>query len=116
MSDAPQQAGPDLHAIFGIDEAADAGSDPVVEVERTVATDDDMTVEGGVSIAEDAVLDDDGVVIELDHAPEPALEPESEDARTGAVPREGEWTGITRPSRRGSSSDRKSTRLNSSHS
>ena len=57
MSETPQQTGPDLHAIFGMDAGVEPENDPVVE-----------------------------------EAPQaPARE-------------EGEWTGITRPSRRGSSS------------
>ncbi len=34
MSDAPQQAGPDLHAIFGIDGAPEEGADRLISVER----------------------------------------------------------------------------------
>src|ERR1700691_49147 len=34
MSDVPQQAGPDLHAIFGIDGAARGDVDRVISVER----------------------------------------------------------------------------------
>ncbi|HEY2537423.1 MAG TPA: hypothetical protein VGI24_10635 [Solirubrobacteraceae bacterium] len=40
MSDAPGQTGPDLHAIFGMDNAAGTVEDPIVEVERALATED----------------------------------------------------------------------------
>ncbi len=83
MSDAPGQAGPDLHAIFGMDSAAGAVEDAVVEVERALTTEDatgDVSESGSESSAEPAV--------EVD----------------AATPQPGEWTGITRPSRRGSSS------------
>ncbi|HWY90456.1 MAG TPA: GspE/PulE family protein [Solirubrobacteraceae bacterium] len=84
MSDAPGQAGPDLHAIFGMDEGVDAPEDPVVEVETPVTTDDEDISEqpGGLK---------------------PALDPE-EVVSEEAMRQSGEWTGITRPSRRGSSS------------
>ena len=72
MSDAPQQTGPDLHAIFGMDEGPDAASEPVVEVEPHGSSE-----------------------------PEPDREAD-EDSPASA--RASEWTGITRPSRRGSSS------------
>jgi type IV pilus assembly protein PilB len=84
MSDAPGQAGPDLHAIFGMEEGVDALDDPVVEIETTVATDEDLPVEQS-----------DGLM--------PALDPD-EVASEEATRQPGEWTGITRPSRRGSSS------------
>ncbi|HEY2283641.1 MAG TPA: GspE/PulE family protein [Solirubrobacteraceae bacterium] len=83
MSDSPGQTGPDLHAIFGMDTTAGAVEDPVVEVERAVA-----------------VEDADGEIFRED--PEPASDPEVEVDSPSPGP--GEWTGITRPSRRGSSS------------
>jgi len=115
MSDAPpQQTGPDLHAIFGIDEAAEATSEPVIEVERTVASDDDVA-EDDIGFAEDFASDDrvsidEGIAADDDIAADPselsrsALESVGEDVHTAPAPRDGEWTGITRPSRRGSSS------------
>jgi len=115
MSDAPpQQTGPDLHAIFGIDEAAEATSEPVIEVERTVASDDDVA-EDDIGFAEDFASDDrvsidEGIAADDDIAADPselsrsALESVGEDVRTAPAPQDGEWTGITRPSRRGSSS------------
>jgi type IV pilus assembly protein PilB len=84
MSDAPQQTGPDLHAIFGMDGDLDVDADPVVEVERAVAAEPDIEVER-------TGAGDSGVEGDLYEAP-PAPGPEG-----------GEWTGITMPSRRGSS-------------
>jgi len=114
MSDAPQQTGSDLHAIFGIDETSEAASEPVIEVERTVATDDDVA-EDDIGFAEDFASDDrvsidEGIAADDDIAADPselsrsALESVGEDVHTAPAPRDGEWTGITRPSRRGSSS------------
>ncbi len=113
MSDAPQQTGPDLHAIFGMDEVAEEASEPVIEVERAIATDDDDAgSDDDVVFGGDAEIDDRVVVddrIEIDDAialepAEPALEAAGEGARATPSPKDGEWTGITRPSRRGSSS------------
>jgi type IV pilus assembly protein PilB len=88
MSDSPGQAGPDLHAIFGMDTTAGAAGDPVVEVEHTVATED--------IVAEDLAR------ATLETGPEPVLDTDVE--LDSPDPQPGEWTGITRPSRRGSSS------------
>jgi type IV pilus assembly protein PilB len=73
MSDAPQQTGPDLHAIFGIDSEEDR------EPEHTVKFDHAAEIE-----IEDAVQDE--LTEEIDVAPA-----------------EEQWTGVTGPSRRGSS-------------
>jgi type IV pilus assembly protein PilB len=92
MSDAPQQTGPDLHAIFGMDDGADAAAAPVVEVERSVVTDDVVAIDDGSA----------GV-----RTGEPELTPAAageDDANSADVAAQSEWTGITRPSRRGSSS------------
>jgi len=83
MGDTPQQTGPDLHAIFGMDAAAGVADDPVVEVERAVAT--EYVEREALDAGSESVVDLD---VELD----------------STVPQPGEWTGITRPSRRGSSS------------
>ncbi len=82
MSDAPQP-GPDLHAIFGMDTVADGIEEHVVEIEHAVATEEDVA--GDPAEASPSSLDLD---VEVD----------------SAVAQPGEWTGITRPSRRGSSS------------
>jgi type IV pilus assembly protein PilB len=90
MGDTPRQAGPDLHAIFGMDTAPDAAADHVVEVERVPATEEDASA----TIAVDA--DPDG------ESAAPISDPDV--GVDSAAPQPGEWTGITRPSRRGSSS------------
>jgi type IV pilus assembly protein PilB len=51
MSDAPQQAGPDLHAIFGIDGAPTEGGERLISVERSARSDPDV-VAGAHSAAE----------------------------------------------------------------
>ncbi len=83
MSDAPQQTGPDLHAIFGMDDE-DPG-DHVVELERAGADDEDAAA--------------------IEPAGDPLLSLEVPDGASEEPPSQsGEWAGITRPSRRGSSS------------
>ncbi len=93
MSDAPQHADPDLHAIFGMD-GDDAGSDPVVEVQR--AGEDDIDAGEPVVEVELPAVVEDSAASEIDDAGE----------RSGPVPIDAkdERSGITRPSRRGSSS------------
>jgi type IV pilus assembly protein PilB len=102
MSDVPQQTGPDLHAIFDMDEGSDAAEEPVVEVQRSVATDEDIAVDDDVRFGEGIMGED--IVVEQVSGSQPTLEPEREDDSPAVGSREGEWTGITRPSRRGSSS------------
>jgi type IV pilus assembly protein PilB len=125
MSDVPQHAKPDLHSIFGIDE--DAGSDPVVEVERIVSAEqseapaerpvhrDRAGIESLLATDRDradVVIDEAEPVVELGEAvdvrvqdrTQAAFEIERETIRPGVGPPSGEWTGITSPSRRGSSS------------
>ncbi len=75
MSDAPQETGPDLHAIFDLD--APAGTEePVISVEN-----------GGEQALGGVELDGEAVVEE----------------GAGVEDAEGTWKGITRPTRRGSS-------------
>ena len=81
MSDVPQHTGPDLHAIFGMD-VPDA--EPVAEVEPVVELDEPGDL-GSLASAEAAV--------EVEHG----------ERRPGIVGQSPEWTGVTTPSRRGSS-------------
>ncbi len=93
MSDvAPQHPGPNLHAIFGID--GEAAGDPTVEM---LAADVPQVEQAPDQEAFD--LD----TPTAEHAPAQQLpdEPPEQAAPDGAG---GEWKGITRPSRRGSSS------------
>ncbi len=120
MSDAPGHAGTDLHAIFGIAGETDAGH--VVEVEHPDSQDHPAPAEERITSASEPVPGlsaDDSVspVVERlasgeeDLAPpmeplgrpdESGVEIEESPAPEGEV--EGQWTGITRPSRRGASS------------
>jgi type IV pilus assembly protein PilB len=124
MSDVPQQADPDLHAIFGIEEGDSVARDPIVEVERVPSADSDVArdlsgFEQTAQLrpdAEDANLSFDGEpVVEVTRPSEqepdagvevpprrapglerdlPAVEPDLESD---------DWRGITRPSGQGSS-------------
>ncbi len=111
MSDLPQQAGPDLHAIFGMDAGHEEVSDPIVELEQTGATDEDIAVErtgeeSGEPEPEHTVRRTGSEpVADLEPVVDsPGLEPADGDGGAGAAGLSGELTGITRPSRRGSSS------------
>jgi type IV pilus assembly protein PilB len=84
MSEVPQQTGPDLHAIFGID------SDQALEPEPTVEFDHVVEVEHSI----------DEPVMGLDDLVATDEEPSAE---IDAAPADVERTGITGPSRRGSS-------------
>jgi len=84
MSEVPQRIGPDLHAIFGID------SDQALEPEPTVEFDHVVEVEHPI---EEPVRD-------LDDLVTAEQEPSAE---IDAAPADVERTGITGPSRRGSS-------------
>jgi type IV pilus assembly protein PilB len=128
MSDPAQPAGPDLHAIFGID-GERSGGEPVISVERPES---DLAIAGEEQLAERGGADFDTFAsaegpAEAGGAPTIALQSvEDEDGELGgdgdtyrgvgsgwgseapaepSGPVEGEpgWTGITRPSKRGSS-------------
>jgi type IV pilus assembly protein PilB len=109
MSDAPQQTGPDLHAIFGIDTDQVLEADNTVEFERTVDVEVDRGVQDGLAVELDHVVEvehgsQDGLVVGFDRAVEIERTGE-EDApvEIERAPESGERTGITGPSRRGSS-------------
>jgi len=142
MSDAPQHTGPDLHAIFGIDDDPSGRADPVISVERSAqegAGDVGMGMSERVPADANIELDPAAGVdpyVEIEAQPaveaarageqqaaveyEPMLEPDEplgggpdgppsgtgDPGRGAAQPRDeesGEWAGITRPTRRGSS-------------
>jgi type IV pilus assembly protein PilB len=88
MSDAPQQTGPDLHAIFGIDGEPE-GADSVI-VERS---DEEQVELDGLAGA------DGEVAVEME---EPQAG-EADAAAAAPAAEESSWAGITKPSRRGSS-------------
>jgi type IV pilus assembly protein PilB len=92
MSDLPQQADPDLHAIFGIDREREADGEPVFSVERALRAEHDLDA---------AEPDLDAGVRELEVDDDGAGAAESS-VHAHATSAEG-YTGITKPSRRGSS-------------
>ena len=107
MNDAPHKKEPDLHAIYGIDGKEildpDATHEPVVEVQHAgapepagLALDDDEEISPPT---EELPLPVDLPAPEkIELADEPAVEVEA-----GAESDAAQWSGITRPSRRGSS-------------
>jgi type IV pilus assembly protein PilB len=107
MSDAPQKTDPDLHAIFGIGESDPASRDPIIEVERAAPPNADFAREPSVS------LGDSEPVVEVTRAYEHEIEADPPALRAAPAEFEAaepepdagneEWTGITRPTRRGSS-------------
>jgi type IV pilus assembly protein PilB len=131
MSDASQQTGPDLHAIFGIDGGPTDGAEPVISLERRAGEQDEFETRPGSAIETNVELrlgatDDPQVsvdpdveveyvakepeaevggelhTIDLDQAIEPIpAAPDAGGRRTGED-RE-QFNGITKPSRRGSS-------------
>jgi type IV pilus assembly protein PilB len=124
MSEFPQQAEPDLHAIFGIDGAPEEGSgDHVISVGRGTRGDHDIGVEDGSSAEVRVEIDPDAISsagLELDPLPGADVEfdtlgsvdpyvqaaPASKlehGARREEAPAGERPTGLTKPSRRGSS-------------
>jgi type IV pilus assembly protein PilB len=118
MSDASRGAHPDLHAIFGMDDdqAAEAGpaveDGPTVTFDRTVEVVRDAELDTAIEL--DRPAGDDPAVeldatVELDIEAERiddadlAVRLERESAQAAAPAEDEEQTGITRPSRRGSS-------------
>jgi type IV pilus assembly protein PilB len=105
MSELPQQAGPDLHAIFGMD-TAPVGLDPLpgadVEFETIAGADPYIEVDSGgphePMLSADESLGGQGSAT-AERAPDRAAQA-SAGAPAGS---EGDYSGITKPSRRGSS-------------
>jgi type IV pilus assembly protein PilB len=125
MSDVPQQADADLHAIFGIGEGEAPTRDPIIEVERVAPPGSDVArdplaglgapPEVSVDGEEPAISFADEHAVEVTRSHDPDLDldeagtaPSPVSAQAGQPDREragepDEWTGVTRPSRRGSS-------------
>ncbi len=118
MSEFPQQADPDLHAIFGIDGEPDGGAERVISVERAARGERDIGVEGGADVRVE--LDPDAISptgLELDPLPgadvefdtlgsaEPYVEspPAGRSGQAAPTPSPDQQSGLTKPSRRGSS-------------
>jgi type IV pilus assembly protein PilB len=129
MSDLPQQTGPDLHAIFGID--GEAG-EPVISVERRAGEDGELEddpstlVDESVDLTPEAIDEPDvsvepevvvdagepqpltdvdpvGQSVDLDQAFDPMPPEPSGALQAVGEPESEDFTGIIRPSRRGSS-------------
>ncbi len=94
MSELPQKASPDLHALLGLDEGSGNERDPDVSVERVMTehAEDYAREQGGVSGGEPRP----GVQLE------PVAAPDGELTDHAAEGGEASRSGITRPSRRGS--------------
>ena len=110
MSDAPPP--PDLHSIFGIEAAAGAGADQAIEIERADVL--EPAVEEGIAAEPTTRIDSPRAERVDDPEPaggvdpvgagEDAVEVEPVGAGHTPPPQEGKWSGITRATRRGSSS------------
>jgi type IV pilus assembly protein PilB len=132
MSELPQQTGPDLHALFGIGGAPEGVEDRVISVERSARGDVDLDTDALPGAARGIDIDREVIPraeVELDPLPgadvefetiigaDPyvEVEPASEREATGALEDRGEApgpspspagadaSGLTKPSRRGSS-------------
>jgi len=102
---------PDLHTIFGIEESPVSEHEPAVEIERAQSRDAEGSydVDGppGAPDARDGMREGEGPALlaeedPAEHAAAP-LEASEADREGAAAPGEGQWKGITRASRRGSS-------------
>jgi type IV pilus assembly protein PilB len=127
MSDTSQSTGPDLHALFGIDDEHATGAEPVVALDRDgggVGADPGARGVGAPGLdpfevddthGAPAITPEGGVEAHPDFAPiehqgardvgPPAGHSGAESAHqdSASASDAGEWSGITRPSRRGSS-------------
>src|SRR3984885_894348 len=105
MSELPQQAGTDLHAIFGMD-TTPAGLDTLpgadVEFETIAGADPYIEVESGAE-REPMISADGSVGGQASVTDERVEERETGDAPSAGTGSEGDYSGITKPSRRGSS-------------
>src|ERR1700675_4121208 len=118
MSEFPQQADPDLHAIFGIDGEPDGGTERVISVERAQRGEHDVGVEGRAEVRVD--VDPEAISasgLELDPLPGADVEfdtlgnaepydespPAGRSAQAVPTPSPDQQSGLTKPSRRGSS-------------
>jgi type IV pilus assembly protein PilB len=102
MSEASQRTGPDLHAIFGIDTDQALETEHVAELDMTVELDHVVEVERAVD-AEPAVELDRALEAERGEEADEADSTVEIDAREGGERETEQLTGITGPSRRGSS-------------
>ncbi len=116
MSDVPQPAEPDLHAIFGIEGEHGEPREPVISVERQDEPGAAASGEGFDALAAGGSGPLGAPAIEIQQPPaeesfettgwqDPQAPPPASGAPAPPPPaeEEGGWTGITRPSKRGSS-------------
>jgi type IV pilus assembly protein PilB len=124
MSDVPKQADPDLHAIFGIGEGEAPVRDPIIEVDRVAPPAGDIARDplAGLGAPPEVSVDgEEGVAIPLSGEPvvevARSFDPDVSEDVAPRRPRSAqaaepapelddgpeEWTGVTRPSRSGSS-------------
>jgi type IV pilus assembly protein PilB len=123
MSDVPQQADPDLHAIFGMGDSEPAARDPIIEVERVPPPDRDLArdplagldaeaeraggTEDRLSFDTEPVVEvsraiDQERVIDVDVSPPGAPRGEDDFPRAEPDLESDDWAGISRASGRGS--------------
>ncbi|HWX74952.1 MAG TPA: hypothetical protein VNZ05_06585, partial [Solirubrobacteraceae bacterium] len=91
MSDLPHESGPDLHAILGLDDVAGKGAEPRISLDGL------LEEPPAQQPAVPPVPPANGAQA---HIEQPAVAPVEEDGESAEAQRA--WTGITRPSRRGS--------------
>ena len=105
MSKASQQTDPDLHAIFDLDGEPEGDGESIISVERRSGedgeTDLELTAENHEFAGDPDVAPDPKV--ERDHDIELELPGEVASEQEGAPEADAPWSGITRPSQRGSS-------------
>jgi type IV pilus assembly protein PilB len=98
MSEVPQQTPPDLHEIFGIDGDGGGQPDPVISIERGLGEEG----HGLEALGSEPHVELDAPVSDAPH--DFALPEGAEGAGAGAAaPAPEDFTGITKPSRKGSS-------------
>jgi type IV pilus assembly protein PilB len=108
MSDLPQQTDPDLHAIFGMDGPDAAQGEPVIAVERAPAPEAALEplADAGMEVALEPLAD---ARVEVALEPLADAQPLAEQPPAHATPASDQgkdYNGITKPSRRGSASQR----------
>jgi type IV pilus assembly protein PilB len=96
MSDVPQQTPPDLHEIFGMDGDPERKPEPVISIERGVEGDPLASLGPDAHVELDAPASP--PAFDDDLPPVPA-----EPAPSADTPSPSDFTGITKPSRKGSS-------------
>jgi type IV pilus assembly protein PilB len=106
MSDAPSHTGPDLHAMLGMSLDPEVEIDPIVEIDPEIG--DDRSIEDGPVVEVEPTVELEGVEeeeLEEERRGEADRREAHQRARSEDSLQEeaGAWTGITKPSSRGSS-------------